>query len=118
MSGHPGLAEFAVVGVPDAQWGEVGVCVLVAAPGEAVAPEAVHSHLADRLARYKLPRRYVLLKPCRGPDPARSRRPSCGAGSTKADRIGPNAALYDDRASSGEGATVSGRRRPGRGYLE
>jgi len=62
LSGHPGLAEFAVVGVPDSQWGEVGVCVLVAAAGQTVAIEVLHAHLGDRLARYKLPQRYVFAE--------------------------------------------------------
>ena len=55
---HPAIAEVAVVGVPDRQWGEAGVAVLVPrgeAPGEA----EMLAWLAARVARYKLPRRVV-----------------------------------------------------------
>jgi fatty-acyl-CoA synthase len=62
LVGFPGIAECAVIGVPDPQWGEVGICVLApASVGEPVI-EAVQAHLAARLARYKLPRRFVVLE--------------------------------------------------------
>jgi len=59
-----GLAECAVVGLPDSRWGEVPVLVLVRAPGAAVEPlraDAVLAYLSDRIARFKLPRRVVFL---------------------------------------------------------
>lgn len=59
-----GLAECAVVGLPDARWGEVPVLVLVRSPGaegEDLQAEAVLAYLAERIARFKLPRRVVFL---------------------------------------------------------
>jgi acyl-CoA synthetase (AMP-forming)/AMP-acid ligase II len=56
----PGVAEAAVVGVPDPTWGEVGIAVVVPAPGATLAAEDVLGALAGRLARYKHPRRCVV----------------------------------------------------------
>jgi fatty-acyl-CoA synthase len=60
----PGVAESAVVGLPDERWGEVPVAVLVRSPepaGQALSEQAVLTHLQSRIARFKLPRRVVFL---------------------------------------------------------
>jgi fatty-acyl-CoA synthase len=54
---YPGIAEVAVVGVPDRHWGEVGVAIVVPRGGETVEEAALLAWLDGRLARYKLPRR-------------------------------------------------------------
>ena len=56
----PGVAEAAVVGLPDAQWGEVPVLVLVLQPGAEVDTEALRASFDGRLARYKHPRRVIV----------------------------------------------------------
>jgi fatty-acyl-CoA synthase len=55
---HPGIAEAAVVGVPDDRWGEVGIAVCVLRNGHAVTEAELASFLASRIARYKLPKRF------------------------------------------------------------
>ncbi len=55
---HPGIAEVAVLGVPDPLWGEVGVAVCVAREGAAVSEEDLVAFLGPRLTRYKAPRRF------------------------------------------------------------
>lgn len=52
---HPDVAEAAVVGTPDPEWGEIVVAFIVgAAPAD-----ALDTHLLDRIARFKRPKRYV-----------------------------------------------------------
>jgi fatty-acyl-CoA synthase len=55
----PGVAEAAVVGVPDERWGEVPVLVLVMTPGLDLDRAALQVLLDARLARFKHPRRIV-----------------------------------------------------------
>lgn len=57
----PGVAECAVVGVPDERWGEVGRAFVVPAPGVALDPRDLLAALRGRLATYKIPRSAVLL---------------------------------------------------------
>lgn len=58
---HPGVAECAVVGVPDERWGEVGRAFVVLRPGATTTEDDLLAHLDGRLARYKLPRTIVLV---------------------------------------------------------
>ncbi len=53
----PGVAESAVVGVPDADFGEVGVAVVVARPGATVDAAAILAQLKATLANFKVPKR-------------------------------------------------------------
>ncbi|WP_218127830.1 acyl-CoA synthetase [Belnapia rosea] len=54
---YPGIAEVAVVGVPDRHWGEIGIAVIVPRAGAAVDEAGLLAWLDGRVARYKLPRR-------------------------------------------------------------
>lgn len=57
----PGIAEVAVVGIPDVTWGEIVCAVVVAVPGAAPTLEALRAHCEGRLTSYKLPRRLELI---------------------------------------------------------
>lgn len=54
---HPGVAEAAVVGTPDPEWGEIVVAFIVGA----ARADDLDAHLLDRIARFKRPKRYVYL---------------------------------------------------------
>lgn len=56
---HPKVNEAAVVGVPHETWGEVGRAFLVVQDGYDEAD--LKSFLAERLAKYKLPRAFIVL---------------------------------------------------------
>jgi acyl-CoA synthetase (AMP-forming)/AMP-acid ligase II len=56
-----GVEEASVLGVPDPQWGEAALAVVVAAPGAALSAEAVIAHCGERLASYKKPRHVMFV---------------------------------------------------------
>jgi malonyl-CoA/methylmalonyl-CoA synthetase len=57
----PGVAESAVVGVPDADFGEVGVAVVTAKSGASVDPAGILEALKATLANFKIPKRCVVV---------------------------------------------------------
>ena len=61
MLAYPGVAEAALVGVPDEKWGEVGKAWLVVSDSSHFSTTDFSTFLSERLAKYKLPRSVVLL---------------------------------------------------------
>src|SRR5215469_7646255 len=55
------VLEAAVVGMPDARWGEVPRAFIVVRPGSAITTEALIAHCRARLAGFKTPREIVFL---------------------------------------------------------
>jgi fatty-acyl-CoA synthase len=53
---HPSVHMCAVVGVPDATWGEVGKAFVVLKPGQSATESELLDFLRQRLARYKVPK--------------------------------------------------------------
>ena len=54
------IAEAAVIGVPDARWGEVGRAYLIPREGPELDEARVRAHCAARLARFKVPASVVI----------------------------------------------------------
>jgi fatty-acyl-CoA synthase len=52
----------AVIGVPDARWGEAGRACVVLKPGEETAAEELLDFLSAHLARFKVPKSVVIME--------------------------------------------------------
>ncbi|MGH9075569.1 MAG: class I adenylate-forming enzyme family protein, partial [Acidimicrobiales bacterium] len=77
LAEHPDLADVAVVGWPDAQWGEVVCAVVVGRPGHPVPTvDDLRAHCGSRLAAFKQPRRLAVVESIpRTPSTHQVRRP-------------------------------------------
>ncbi|WP_104090227.1 long-chain fatty acid--CoA ligase [Arthrobacter sp. GMC3] len=55
------VAGAAVIGVPDAKWGEVPLAIVTLHPGAELTEAQLREHLDGRLARYKIPKQVVFV---------------------------------------------------------
>jgi HIP---CoA ligase len=61
LRGHEGVAEVAVVGMPDARLGEVGCAFIVSKSGVELSADAIIAWAKPRMANYKVPRSVVFV---------------------------------------------------------
>ena len=58
---HPAVREIAIVGIPDAKWGETGRAFVVPAENIEIDANALLDWASERLARFKLPGEFVVV---------------------------------------------------------
>ncbi|MBL95493.1 MAG: Long-chain-fatty-acid--CoA ligase [Alphaproteobacteria bacterium MarineAlpha3_Bin5] len=59
---HPGVDECAIVGKPDAEWGEIVTAFIVTTPNHHISADDLDKLCINRLARFKRPRVYKFVK--------------------------------------------------------
>ena len=62
VAAHPDVAECAVAGVEDAEWGHVVTVWVVPQPGSSVTLDAIRGHVAQTMPRYCAPKRMITVE--------------------------------------------------------
>jgi fatty-acyl-CoA synthase len=59
---HPAIHMCAVIGLPDAKWGEAGKACVVLKPGQSTSEDELLKFMTERLAKYKVPKSVSLMQ--------------------------------------------------------
>lgn len=62
LATHPDVVDVAVIGVPDAKWGEVGKAFVVVREGGAITLDDLREHCTRHIAKYKAPHHVVIVE--------------------------------------------------------
>jgi long-chain acyl-CoA synthetase len=58
---RPEVEACAIIGLPDAEWGEMVTAFIVVRPGEKIEPEALRAFLKSRLSAFKVPKEFRIV---------------------------------------------------------
>jgi fatty-acyl-CoA synthase len=61
LMAHEAVAEAAVIAIPDEQWGERPLAVIVARENQTVEAEDLKAHLAQQYAKWQIPDRFEFI---------------------------------------------------------
>jgi len=61
LTAHPDVAEAAVIGVDDEQYGQRLAAFVVRAPGASTSADDLKQHVRENLANYKVPREIAIV---------------------------------------------------------
>jgi fatty-acyl-CoA synthase len=59
---HPAVAEAAVIAIPDEQWGERPLAIVVLMDGAEASPDQLRDHLSSHFAKWQLPERVEFIE--------------------------------------------------------
>jgi long-chain acyl-CoA synthetase len=59
---RPEVEECAIIGLPDAEWGEKVTAFIVARPGEKIDPGALKAFLKSRISAFKVPKEFRVVR--------------------------------------------------------
>jgi fatty-acyl-CoA synthase len=80
LAAHPAVQDVAVVGMPDAKWGESVLAAVVARPGQHLTPADLQAWCRARIAGFKRPKAYALLDEAQMPANGLAVIGHCGLG--------------------------------------
>ncbi len=62
LAAHPDVVEAAVIALPHAEWGETVGAIIVPAKGKNLDEDILKTFLADKIAKYKIPRSFKFVE--------------------------------------------------------
>ena len=62
LAAHPAVAEAALIGIPDARWGEVGRAIVIRKSDSTLNEEALIAFGRERMAAYKVPKSVIFVE--------------------------------------------------------